>query len=459
MLEPEGFRDKQGTIGESGERKWISPQKPEGRFHRYRLLVSWLLLIIMVGTPFVKINGNQSILFNVIERKFVILGQVFWPQDFYLFVLIFITGIIFIVVFTIAYGRIFCGWICPQTIFMEMVFRKIEYWIEGDYTKQKKLDRQSWDVEKVLKRTIKHTVFLLLSFAISNLFLSYIIGMDELLVIVTDDPSKHTIGLVAIVAFSIAFYWVFAWFREQVCIIACPYGRLQGVMLDKDSLVVAYDVDRGEPRDKLRKNEDRTAGDCIDCKQCVQVCPTGIDIRNGTQMECINCTACIDACDHIMDRIEKPRGLVGFYSEKGLDEKSKFFTGRVWSYTILLTFLLGVITVLFWLRTDFDVNILRERGTLYQKTIDGDVRNIYRLEIINKTPDAGQVEIRLLSPKGSVSISGDALEIKKNDRIERLLIIDIDPDQLSGLSNEVSLGIYVEGEQVEIIETKFLAPQ
>jgi polyferredoxin len=160
-----------------------------------------------------------------------------------------------------------------------------------------------------------------------------------------------------------------------------------------------------------------------------------------------------------MDRIEKPRGLVGFYSEKGLNEKSKFFTGRVWSYTILLTFLLGVITVLFWLRTDFDVNILRERGTLYQKTVDGDVRNIYRLEIINKTPNAGHVDIRLLSPEGSVSISGDALEIKKNARIERLLIIDIEPDQLSGLSNEVSLGVYVEGEQVEIIETKFLAPQ
>lgn len=459
MLEAEGFRDKQGTIGDDGKREWIFPQKPEGRFHKYRLLVSWVLLGFMVAMPFIKINGNQSLLFNVMERKFVVFGQVFWPQDFYLFVLIFITAVIFIIVFTIAYGRIFCGWVCPQTIFMEMVFRKIEYWIEGDYTKQKKLAKQDWDVEKVFKRTLKHSVFFLLAFLISNLFLSYITGMDALLVIVTDDPSEHVIGLTAILVFSGAFYWIFGWFREQVCIIACPYGRLQGVMLDKNSLVVAYDEDRGEPRGKLRKNEERTHGDCIDCLQCVKVCPTGIDIRNGTQMECINCTACIDACDHIMDRVEKPRGLVGFYSEKGLQEKTRFFTTRVLSYTILLTFLMGVITTLFLLRSDFDVNILRERGTLYQKTTDGAVRNIYRLEIINKTPDEGTVEIKLRSPKGEVSISGDALEIKKNDRIERLLIIDINPEFLPKMSNEIELGIYVEGELVEVRKTKFLAPQ
>ncbi len=245
-----------------------------------------------------------------------------------------IIGVIFIALFTVGFGRIFCGWICPQTIFMEMVFRRIEYWIDGDRNKQRKLDRQKWNAEKIKKRLLKWFVFLVISFLIANVFLAYLIGSDKLIKYITDGPLEHLSTLLPLIIFTAVFYFVFAWFREQVCIIACPYGRLQGVLLDNKSIVVAYDHKRGEGesgRKKFRKNEDRKAlghGDCIDCLQCVHVCPTNIDIRNGTQLECVNCTACIDECDHIMESINLPKGLIRYASENEIEKKETFKLNR-----------------------------------------------------------------------------------------------------------------------------------
>ena len=302
----ESFRDSIATINEDGKRAWVFPKKPSGKFYDYRKIVSYVLLAFLFAAPFVKINGNQFLLFNVLERRFNIFGFPFWPQDFHLFVISMIIGVIFITVFTVAFGRIFCGWICPQTIFLEMVFRRIEYWIDGDRGAQMKLKRTKWTPEKIRKRVLKHTIFVIISFLIANVFLAYLIGSDKLLNYITEGPFKHLGTLFPLLIFTGLFYFVFSWFREQVCIIACPYGRLQGVLLDNKSIIVAYDHKRGEGengRKKFRKNEDRAAlghGDCIDCMQCVHVCPTGIDIRNGTQLECVNCTACIDECDDIM---------------------------------------------------------------------------------------------------------------------------------------------------------------
>ena len=326
----ENFRDSIGTITEEGKRAWVFPKKPSGKFYEYRKYVSYFLLAFLLLSPFIKINGNQFLMFNILERRFNIFGFPFWPQDFHLFVISMLIGVVFITLFTVAFGRIFCGWICPQTIFMEMVFRRIEYWIEGDRNKQRKLDRQKWDAEKIRKKSLKTIIFIIISFVISNVFLAYIISSDKLIQYITEGPFNNVSTLISLIIFTAVFYFVFAWFREQVCIIACPYGRLQGVLLDTKSIVVAYDHKRGEAengRKTFRKNEDREAlghGDCIDCFQCVHVCPTGIDIRNGTQLECVNCTACIDECDHIMESINLPKGLIRYASEENIETKNAF---------------------------------------------------------------------------------------------------------------------------------------
>jgi cytochrome c oxidase accessory protein FixG len=289
------FRDSIGTITKEGKRNWIFAKRPHGKLYNARTAVSIVYLIVFFTLPWIKIHGEPLFLFNLLERKFILFSVVFWPQDFFVFALAMLTFIVFIVLFTVVFGRVFCGWVCPQTIFMEMVFRRIEYWIEGDAEKQRRLSKQAWNMEKTLKRTTKFLAFFSLSFVIANYFLAYLIGMDNVLLYIREGIVQHIGVFAPLVAFTAVFFAVYWKFREQACLIVCPYGRLQGVMLDPNSIVVAYDYKRGEPRGKIRKNDAETHGDCIDCLDCVKVCPTGIDIRNGTQLECVNCTACIDA--------------------------------------------------------------------------------------------------------------------------------------------------------------------
>jgi cytochrome c oxidase accessory protein FixG len=250
---PESFRDSISTVDKEGKRVWVYPKKPNGRYYDFRKWLSYGLLAFLFSAPFVHINGNPIMLLNVFERKFVILGIPFLPQDFHLFVLAMIAFIVFIILFTVVYGRLFCGYVCPQTIFMEMVFRRIEYWIEGDATQQRKLDKQPWNKEKIIKKTGKQILFFSIAFLIANTFMAYLVGREQWFEIVTQPPSEHLIGFIGLVFFSFAFYGVFSVVREQVCTTICPYGRLQGVLLDKDSIVIAYDHVRGEPRGKLEK--------------------------------------------------------------------------------------------------------------------------------------------------------------------------------------------------------------
>ncbi|NNE75474.1 MAG: cytochrome c oxidase accessory protein CcoG, partial [Pricia sp.] len=344
--------------------------------------------------------------------RFNIFGLPFWPQDFYLFVIVMIIGVVFISLFTVAFGRIFCGWICPQTIFMEMVFRRIEYWIDGDRGAQIKLDRQPWNAEKIKKRASKWAVFFIISFLIANVFLAYLIGSDRLIRYVTDGPLQHLSTMLSLLIFTAVFYFVFAWFREQVCIIACPYGRMQGVLLDNKSIIVAYDHKRGEAengRKKWRKNEDRNElgfGDCIDCFQCVNVCPTGIDIRNGTQLECVNCTACIDECDTIMEKVNLPKGLIRYASEADIEKKEKFkFTSRLKGYTAVLTILTGIFIGMLFLRNDLEADILRLPGQLYEHKEGNIISNVYTYKLVNKTTeDVNGVHFELLSHKGIIKM-------------------------------------------------------
>ena len=247
----EEYRDKVSTIDDEGKRIWVYPKKPKGSYTRAREILALFLLVFFFGAPFIKINDQSLLLFDILNRKFIIFGLVFWPQDFHLFVLATLSLIVFIVLFTVVLGRLWCGWACPQTIFMEMVFRKVEYWIEGDARHQIALSKSPWTVQKVFKKSLKHSVFFLISFLIGNTFLAYIIGVDALFKIITDPPSEHIAGLFFMISFSGVFYAVFAFFREQVCTMICPYGRLQGVLLDPNSIVVAYDFKRGEPKQKL----------------------------------------------------------------------------------------------------------------------------------------------------------------------------------------------------------------
>ena len=460
--EEENFRDSIATIDKEGKRNFIHPKKPKGRYTNYRSYVSWFLLAILFASPFIKLNGNQFLLFNIIDRKFNIFGQPFWPQDFYLLVLSLLVSVVFIILFTVIFGRIFCGWMCPQTIFMEMVFRKIEYFIEGDRNKQIKLEKQAWNAEKISKKAIKWTLFAIVSFFIANAFLAYFIGGDVLIQHVQDGPVAHVDTFVKLLIFTSVFYFVFAWFREQVCIIACPYGRLQSVLLDNKSIVVAYDHKRGESRQKLRKNEDREEkeyGDCIDCKQCVLVCPTGIDIRNGTQLECVNCTACIDACDEIMDTVGFDRGLIRYASENNIVKGEKFeYNSRIISYIIVLILLFSFFVTLLFLRNDVQANFLHLPGQLY--TTSGDeVSNVYTFKIINKTNSPYEdIKIKLISHDGLMQVVGGQVNLPKSGLYEGTVFVKIDKDKLSDSKEKIRIGIYSKDELIEETHTNFSSP-
>lgn len=464
----EFFRDSIGTVDEKGKRNWVFPKKPKGKYYKYRKYVSYLLLSIFFISPFLKIDGNQFLLFNILERRFNIFGFPFWPQDFYLFVLSIIIGVVFIVLFTVVFGRIFCGWICPQTIFLEMVFRRFEYWIEGDRNAQMKLDKQEWNAEKIRKRTIKWLIFFIISFVVSNIFLAYLIGSDQLLTSIKEGPIKHSKTFFSLLIFTGVFYFVFTWFREQVCIIACPYGRLQGVLLDNKSIVVAYDYKRGEGesgRKKFRKNEDRKAlghGDCIDCFQCVHVCPTGIDIRNGTQLECVNCTACIDACDDVMVKSGMPKGLIRFASEEEIDKKEKFkFTARMKGYTAVLTILIGILLGLLFLRTDVQANVLRLPGQLYQK--EGDIiSNVYTFKIINKTThDFDKITFKVVEPKQAVIeiVGNKNIDIPKQGMASGTMFIKLHQAFVSKKKMKMKIEVYSGENRIESTTTIFSGPR
>ncbi len=464
----EKFRDSIATINDEGKRSWVFPKKPSGKFYKYRSIVSYFLLAFLFAAPFVKINGNQFILLNVLERKFNIFGFPFWPQDFHLLVISMITGVVFVILFTVVFGRIFCGWICPQTIFMEMVFRKIEYWIEGDRGKQIRLNKQPWNAEKIRKKLTKWSIFFIISFAIANVFMAYLIGGDKVISYITGSPFENLSTFIALIIFTSVFYFVFTWFREQVCIIACPYGRLQGVLLDNKTINIAYDYVRGEGekgRSKFRKNEDRQAagkGDCIDCNQCVVVCPTGIDIRNGTQLECVNCTACIDECDTIMEKVGFPKGLIRYASEDNIAKRKPFrFTTRMKGYTAVLGILIAVLVGMLFLRNSVEATILRLPGQLYQAKENNVISNVYTYKVINKTTESiPDVSYKLLSHQGKIKlVTNKNFDVPRQGLAEGTLFIEIHSSQLTDDKEKLKIGVYSGNELIETAKTNFLGPR
>jgi len=496
FAEGDQYRDKISTVDQAGKRVWIYPKMPKGNFYNYRKIVSYVLLLFLFGMPFIQWNGRPLMLFNILETEFIIFGVYFAPQDFYLFGIVMIIGIVFISLFTVIYGRLFCGWVCPQTIFMEMVFRRIEYWIEGDANAQKRLDKSEWTPNKVWKKCFKHFLFILISLTIAHTFLSYIIGVDSVYKIVTDPIGQHLGGFIAMVIFTAMFYGVFSILREQVCTTICPYGRLQGVLLDEDSLAVSYDFERGEPRGKMSKprkgkksdckdgcSSCKTAGspcpadalkiqldeinqkslpkgDCIDCSLCVQVCPTGIDIRNGVQLECINCTACMDACDEVMTKIKRPTGLIRIDSYNGIvKKKSSIWNARVAAYSLVLVALVGLESFLFVSRSEVETLLLRTPGMMYQTTEDGYISNLYNYQLINKS--SKEVEIKFsVENKDFILFEpvGKPPRTIKNEVTEGAVFIKIPREKVTDRSTKLNVSVYGDGELLDETKTTFLGP-
>lgn len=460
------FRDHIATADQEGRRKWLYPKRPRGRFHRARVGLTWVLLAVMFAGPFVKIQGNPLLMINIVERKFSILGVIFWPQDNLVFALGLLLFLMGIAVFTAAFGRLWCGWTCPQTVLMEMVFRKVEYWIEGDSHEQRALNRAPWTAGKLGRKGLKHGVFLVISFVIGNTLLAYVIGVAALGQIVTDDPRRHLTGLGFMCLFTLVFYGIFARFREQACTFICPYGRLQSTLLDENTIVVAYDYKRGEKRGHLRRTETTEqrraagAGDCIDCFQCVSVCPTGIDIRDGTQMECVNCTACIDACDEVMERVGRPRGLIRFASLNGIEKGEPIrVTPRIIGYGVILLVLAGGLTALLLTRSDIDTTLLRAPGGLFQQTPEGRISNLYLLKLTNKTHHDLPVQLRLEGMEGTLTVLGGQLDLPAERQTEASVLIEIAPERLASGNTRLAVGVYSGARKLDTIKTIFIGPR
>ena len=464
----ENFRDSISTVNKSGKRVWLYPKMPEGFYYNRRKIAAFFLCAFLLGGAFIHINGRQLFLFNIIDRKFNFFGQPFWAQDFHLLGILMLIGVVFIIVFTVGYGRLFCGWVCPQTVFLEMIFRPIEYWIEGNRGAQKRLDKQPWNGEKIRKKTLKWSIFFIISFLISNIFLAYIVGSKALLGYIIA-PQAHVKTLVYLLIFTVIFYFVFAWFREQVCVIACPYGRLQGVLLDQHSVVVAYDYKRGEKekgRAKFNKREDRKTsgkGDCIDCGQCVDVCPTGIDIRNGTQLECVNCTACMDACDHIMRAVNLPDKLIRYTSENAiLNPKANQWTPRLKSYTAVLGALIITFFVLLFSRNAIEATFLRIPGQLYsQEKESRAIKNVYTYKLVNKTTEAFKdLEFKLLNKDGKIyDVTQKSITLGKSEIQDGTVFIEIQNADWEGETLKLKIGIFSQGKHIETASVRFIGPR
>jgi len=460
----ENFRNELASIDRDGSRKWIYARQPKGQYYTARTIVATILLIFLFAGPHIYVNGHPFMLLNLPERMFIVFGIPFMPQDFHLVVLLALSALVSVALFTAIAGRIWCGWMCPQTIFLEMVFRRIEWFIEGSPKEQAILNAGRWTQKKILKKSVKHIIFFGISFAIANTFLAYIIGRDELLKIQLDDPMNHLSGLGIITLFSFVFYAVFARFREQACLIACPYGRYQSVLVDKNTIAVTYDFVRGEPRGKQKNNNvgdvQTIKGDCIDCHQCVVVCPTGIDIRNGIQLECVNCTACIDACDHVMTKVGSPKSLIRYTSWEAVKNgTANIFTGRIKAYLAVWIILLSIVAFMFSKRTETETLILRQPGTTFIQQGNDAIGNFFNVMITNKTFGNKEINIKVISPNtATMRPLGSFTPVKEFTTLESRILVSIPKESATSGKTMIQFGIYSHGTLLETVQSAFIAP-
>ncbi|MEO8450324.1 MAG: cytochrome c oxidase accessory protein CcoG [Gemmatimonadota bacterium] len=392
------------TLNSDGSRRWLRPKLSDGRFWQRRRVVAYALMFVFFIIPYLRMNGKPLILLDILHRHFVIFGTTFLPTDTLLFMLLFVSVGLAIFLVTALFGRAWCGWACPQTVYMEFIFRPLERLIEGGRSGSLGLDKQGRRLKP--RRVLKYAVYGVLSLFLAHTFLAYFVGIDQLVHWVRTPPSEHPTAFLVMAGTAGAIFFDFTYFREQTCIVACPYGRLQSVLLDRQSIIVGYDPIRGEPRGMGVKDRPATAGDCIDCGACVLTCPTGIDIREGLQMECIHCTQCVDACDDIMDKVGKPRGLIRYSSRAVLEGAApKRFRPRVVIYPAALLVSVGILAFFLLSRPDTDVTLLRGIGTPYSFQADGRVVNQIRVKVTNRGTTTRRYRIELSGADGAEVVS------------------------------------------------------
>lgn len=390
------FTKQASSIRADGSRNYVHPADVKGRFTRRRNIVFAVLIAIYMLLPWIEINGHPSVFLDIVARRFYLFGFSFNAQDVWLSFFL-LSGLGFaLFVMTALWGRIWCGYACPHTVFLDGVFRKLERLIEGPRNKRLRRNAGPWKFDKVWRKVLKHSLFLLMAAVVAHVFLSYFVSLPELFKMMKQSPTEHMTSFIWIVVLTGVMYFNFAWFREQMCLIICPYGRLQSVMTDKDTVIIGYDENRGEPRGKA---SDPNSSDCVDCGRCVAVCPTGIDIRNGLQLDCIGCAACIDACDEIMVKLKRPKGLVRYDSLRQLlGGERKFWRPRLALYAVLGTVGLIVATFGFRAHTTFEAGLQRLGGVPFVVEDDGRVQNLFEIHVINKQNDTHTYEIRALNP-------------------------------------------------------------
>ncbi|MGZ0657603.1 cytochrome c oxidase accessory protein CcoG [Coraliomargarita sp. W4R72] len=446
------------TINQDGSRKFLHPADVKGFFTTYRRLFALILIGIYVSLPWIPINGHPAVFLDVLNRRFHLFGLSFAAQDLWM-AFFFVSGLGFTLFFiTALLGRVWCGWACPQTVFLEHVYRRVERWIEGDAAKRKKLDKQEWDAEKITKRVIKNGLFFGFSAVIAHLFLAYFISIPELYHWMTVSPKEHWGSFLFVFIASSIIFVNFAWFREQLCLVICPYGRLQSALIDDDTLIIGYDETRGEPRGSARQKD---IGDCVDCTRCVQVCPTGIDIRQGLQMECIGCANCIDACDTIMTKLNRPKGLIRYDSQNGLTgQKRRYLRPRTFIYAALMILGAAAFTLSAMQLRSANMNVVRMSGAPYFLT-DAGVRNQYMVRVINKTNETKTYQIACAAEGQTYTMEGneDGITVPPMGEEVRPVIISILRDNYNG-KFPLTLSLLTPDGEKSIIsrEAEFLGP-
>ena len=422
MKEPlkQPSRDTLTTVNRDGSRYFLHPADTRGLFTMLRRLSGWGLIALYVALPWIPVNGHPALFLDVARRQFHIFGLTLVPQDMWLAFFI-VTGLGFFLFYvTSLFGRVWCGWTCPQTVFLEHVFRRVERLIDGDALAQRKLEQAPWTPGKVIRRAVKHGLFVLLALLVAHIALSYFVSLSGLYAAMQQAPWQNAGLFVLVFTLAGALYFNFAWFREQFCIILCPYGRFQSVLIDDHSLVIGYDEKRGEPRGK----EDGS-GDCVDCLRCVQVCPTGIDIRQGLQMECIGCSNCVDACHEVMQRLGRPGRLIRYDSLNGLNGRpTRWFRPRTIIYTVLLLAGATAMTLSFSTFRTLGIGITRLQGAPYYLG-EGQVRNQYLLRLINKSAQTRRFHLHLSSPQSALQAPGfpDTVEVAAESEVMQPLVL------------------------------------
>ncbi len=459
------------TLNTDGSRHWLRPRLSPGRFLLRRRIVAYMLIAIFALIPYFKINAKPLILLDIINREFTFFGATFLPTDTLLLAILIVTVFVAVFLVTALLGRIWCGWACPQTVYMEFLYRPIERLFEGAPGRKRPLKGPA-----ALRKIAKYAVYLLCSMLLAHIFLSYFVGVDQLFQWMQRSPIEHPTSFLVMMSVTALMMFDFSFFREQTCIVACPYGRFQSVMLDRNSLIVSYDNQRGEPRGKLRRkkktqhkqdihlkvaHEELANGDCIDCHMCVTTCPTGIDIREGLQLECVGCAQCIDACDTVMDKIGKPRGLIRYSSEAAIaGERPRIFRPRILIYPIILLVLLTTFITLIGARSAADITILRGMGRPFAQLATGEIANQVRIKIVNRSPETATYTITLANAPDArlIPMEDTLVTIAPGETALQALQIALPPDAFTDGSTRVMLVITSDADFHEERPYRLLGP-